>query len=88
MSWQVIATPGHTPGGVCYFLEADGREGAPVLLSGDTLFAGTHGRVDFPESNPAAMRESLRRLAELPAETIVLPGHNAFTTIARERSWL
>ena len=89
MSWQVIATPGHTPGGVCYFVEpAEGQSGAPVLISGDTLFAGTHGRTDFPESDPAAMSNSLKRLAELPGETIVLPGHNDFTTIARERRWL
>ena len=89
MAWRVIATPGHTPGGVCYFLESsDGQEGMSVLLSGDTLFAGTHGRTDFPESDPAAMRESLKRLAELPDDTLVLPGHNAFTTIAREKSWL
>lgn len=87
--WQVIATPGHTPGGVCFFLEpADGQQGAPVLLSGDTLFAGTHGRTDFPESDPASMCESLKRLAELPGETIVLPGHNTFTTIGREKRWL
>lgn len=87
--WQVIATPGHTPGCVCYFLEpSEGQAGAPVLLSGDTLFAGTHGRIDFEESIPAAMPGSLKRLAELPGETIVLPGHNEFTTIARERLWM
>ncbi|HAM16675.1 MAG TPA: MBL fold metallo-hydrolase [Eggerthellaceae bacterium] len=87
--WRVIATPGHTAGGVCYFLPAShAHPGMPVLLSGDTLFQGTHGRTDFPESDPAAMRESLKRLAELPDDTAVLPGHNGFTTIARERVWL
>jgi len=89
MQWRAIATPGHTPGGMCFFLEsADGQQGAPVLLSGDTLFAGTHGRTDFPESNPDDMAASLKRLASLPDETIVLPGHNGFTTIGREKSWL
>ena len=91
MSWQVIATPGHTPGGICLFLEpADevADAGAPVLVSGDTLFAGAHGRVDFAESDPAAMRESLKRLSQLPRETIVLPGHSNFTTIDREYWWL
>ena len=78
----------HTAGGVCFFLPADGRDGAPVLVSGDTLFQGTHGRTDFPESDPAAMSESLKRLAELPADTVVLPGHNALTTIGREQRWL
>ena len=86
--WNVIATPGHTPGGLCFFLEPSEGKGAPVLFSGDTLFAGTHGRTDFPESDPAAMAASLKRLAELPGETIVLPGHNGFTTIAREQRWL
>lgn len=87
--WRVIETPGHTPGSVCFFIEpATGVEGAPVLISGDTLFAGTHGRTDFPGGDPAAMAHSLQRLAELPGETIVLPGHNSFTTIAREQRWL
>ena len=89
MKWQVIATPGHTPGGLCFYLPpANGQQGAPVLISGDTLFAGTHGRTDFEESDPMAMRSSLRRLTELPDETIVLPGHNSMTTIGRERWWL
>ena len=88
MKWQVIETPGHTPGSICLFLDPAGRDGAPVLISGDTLFAGTHGRTDFEGGDPAAMRTSLQRLVQLPPETIVLPGHNATTTIARERSWL
>ena len=114
MRWQVIATPGHTPGSICLFIDAGldnvpvarcpkDREagglgqratgtlsspGAPVLVSGDTLFAGTHGRTDFEGGDPAAMRDSLRRLAELPPETIVLPGHNNLTTIACELPWL
>ena len=89
MKWQVIATPGHTPGGLCFYLPTDdANRGAPVLVSGDTLFAGTHGRTDFPESDPAAMSASLKRLSELPDDTIVLPGHNGLTTIGRERWWL
>lgn len=89
MRWQVIATPGHTPGGICLFLGTpDSSQGAPVLISGDTLFAGTHGRTDFVEGDAADMRESLKRLAKLPAETIVLPGHNGTTTIGAEHWWL
>lgn len=89
MRWRVISTPGHTPGGMCLFLEpSDPAQGAPVLISGDTLFAGAHGRVDFKESNPADMCESLGKLAALPPETIVLPGHNALTTIGRELPWM
>ena len=91
MKWRVIETPGHTPGSMCLFLDpqyGSDRDGAPVLISGDTLFAGTHGRTDFEGSDPAAMRESLKKLAELPPETLVLPGHNNLTLIAHELSWL
>lgn len=88
MEWQVIETPGHTPGSICLLLEASGRDGAPVLISGDTLFAGAHGRTDFVGGDPVAMRRSLQRLAELSDATIVLPGHNATTTIGREKLWI
>ena len=90
MKWQVLETPGHTPGSMCLFLEpASGGnpEGAPVLVSGDTLFAGAHGRTDFVGGSPSDMRASLVRLSELPGNTVVLPGHNDITTIAAE-SWL
>ena len=90
MRWRVVETPGHTPGSMCLFLDPKfgSCEGAPVLIAGDTLFAGTHGRTDFVGGDPAAMGRSLRRLAELPDDTIVLPGHNALTTIAREKLWI
>ena len=86
---RVIATPGHTPGGICLLAEpSDTHPGLPTLFSGDTLFAGTHGRVDFAESDPRAMKDSLMKLALLPEETVVLPGHESTTTIAREIGWL
>lgn len=91
MKWQVMVTPGHTPGSMCLFLDsAYGSDagGMPVLISGDTLFSGAHGRTDFEGGSPAAMRESLQRLAKLPDETLVLPGHNQLTTIALERPWM
>lgn len=91
MKWHVIETPGHTPGCICLFLEPEygsDPHGAPVLISGDTLFRGTHGRTDFVGGDPADMRSSLRKLADLPGETIVLPGHNAATTIKAEHAWL
>ena len=86
--WKVIHTPGHTPGSMCLFCDSAGREGAPVLVAGDTLFAGTHGRTDFVGGDPVAMAKSLRRLAELPDDTIVLPGHSALSTIGREKLWI
>ena len=90
MRWKVLETPGHTPGSMCLFLDpqyGSDPTGAPVLISGDTLFCGTHGRTDFAGGDPAAMMASLARLAELPDETLVLPGHNSLTTIGRE-GWL
>lgn len=94
--WRVLETPGHTPGGICLFLDADEAEPVDgvhpdafsVLVAGDTLFRGTHGRTDFEGGDPAAMERSLQRLAQLPPRTLVLPGHNDPTTIAAERRWI
>lgn len=87
--WRVIHTPGHTMGSMCLFVEAaagSNPDGRPILVAGDTLFAGATGRFDFPESSPRDMREvAVPRLAELPDETIVLPGHNDLTLIEIER---
>lgn len=81
--FRVLATPGHSPGSACFLL--DGPDGTPpTLFSGDTLFAGSIGRTDFEGGDDAAMSASLRRLAALPPETRVLPGHGPATTIARE----
>lgn len=79
---EVIHTPGHTPGGVCLYIPSEG-----TLISGDTLFRGCMGRVDLPTSEPARMWKSLRRLAILPPNTKVFPGHGPSTTIGRE-SWM
>ena len=86
--WEVLVTPGHTPGSMCLYLDpryGSDTDGNPVLVSGDTLFCEAHGRTDFVGGSPAAMNESLARLLKLPEETLVLPGHNDFTTIAHER---
>jgi glyoxylase-like metal-dependent hydrolase (beta-lactamase superfamily II) len=79
----VLHTPGHTGGSVCLFDPDDG-----LLLSGDTLFAGSFGRVDLPGGSPEAMVESLDRLRGLDDRLAVLPGHGPLTTIGRERAWL
>lgn len=75
----VWITPGHTPGCLCLI-------GGGLLFSGDTLFRGGMGRIDFPGGDGRAMRRSLDRLLhDLPAETLVFPGHGPATTIERER---
>ena len=87
-TWKVILTPGHTEGSLCYYLEpALGTipDGAPLLASGDTLFCGTIGRTDFPGGSIDQMAQSLKKLATLPDETIVMPGHDQMTSIAAER---
>lgn len=78
---KVIHTPGHTPGSICLLIDADER---PQLLSGDTLFAGSVGRTDLPGGDARALRASIARLASLPMETDVHPGHGPDTTIERE----
>ena len=77
LRFRVLSTPGHTPGSVCLLCEN-------TLFSGDTLFAGSYGRTDFPGGSDAAMSASLKRLSTLPPETRVLPGHGPASTIADE----
>ncbi len=79
---ETIHTPGHTEGSCCFYDEADG-----ILFSGDTLFAGSCGRTDTLGASPAKMKASLQRLAQLPPETRVLPGHGPSTTIGQE-TWI
>lgn len=77
----VIATPGHTPGGVCYYCEAE-----HVLFSGDSLFQMSIGRTDFPGGNHWDLIRSLTHLLrDLPGETTVYPGHGPKTSAAFER---
>ena len=77
---EVIATPGHSPGSVCFYDASDA-----VLLSGDTLFNGTIGRSDLPGGDyDALIRSVAERLMGLPGETTVLPGHGSPTSIGHE----
>lgn len=88
MEWKTISTPGHTPGSICLFCIpqfGNHKDGLPVLISGDTLFAGTTGRTDFPGGSDEDMSLSMKKLAALPDDTVVLPGHNEPTTIGAER---
>jgi len=80
----VVATPGHTPGSICLFVEAPGE--APLLLAGDTLFRGSVGRTDlWGGAFPELERSIKERLYTLPLETRVVPGHGPTSTIGHER---
>lgn len=78
LTFTVWQTPGHTPGSVCLKF-------GDHLFTGDTLFAGSCGRVDFPGSSPAQMRASLARLAGVEEDLTVHPGHGNRTTLSMEK---
>lgn len=79
-AWTVIHTPGHTPGSVCYYSARNN-----LLLSGDTLFAGSIGRTDYYGGDYDVLMASIKeKLLNLPGETDVIPGHGQPTSIARE----
>jgi glyoxylase-like metal-dependent hydrolase (beta-lactamase superfamily II) len=80
-TWRVLHTPGHSPGGLTFVNDA-----ARVAIVGDTLFAGSIGRSDFPGSDEQQLHRSIReKLYTLADETRVLPGHGPVTTIGREK---
>jgi hydroxyacylglutathione hydrolase len=83
IKWTVLETPGHSSGHVVFVA----KELTPmIVLGGDVLFNGSIGRSDFPDSDPAALIESIRlKLFTLPDDAIVLPGHGPGTTIGHER---
>jgi len=80
---KVIATPGHTVGGCCYYFQEAG-----ILVAGDTLFAESVGRTDFPTGSMSTLVRSVRdKLFVLPEDTKVYPGHGEKTTIAHEKEY-
>ena len=80
---RVLHTPGHTPGGLCFYFPDQ-----KALFSGDTLFQGSIGRSDLPGGSHQALVQAVRsRLLSLPDDTVVYPGHGPSTTIAYERQF-
>ena len=75
---KILKTPGHTPGSVCLLM-------GDAMFSGDTLFAGSMGRCDFPGSNIFDMRKSLKKLCNLAGDYRVFPGHAESSTLEHER---
>lgn len=80
IQFQVIHTPGHTPGSICLYAKD------VALFSGDTLFQGAVGRTDLSYSRPDDLTKSLKKLYALPGDTLVYPGHGDPTTIGNENS--
>jgi len=78
ISLKVMHTPGHSRGSICLYT-------AGYLFSGDTLFSEGHGRTDLPGGSMPEMERSLRKLSELPDDTVVFPGHDEPTTILQEK---
>ena len=77
---KFLSTPGHTPGQGCWY----NVDKMTDIIVGDTLFAGSIGRTDFPMSNRGDMKDSLRRLLKLPGEMFVHSGHGPVTTLGQE----
>ena len=80
LKFSILPTPGHTPGSCCFYFADWG-----LCLTGDTLFCGGVGRTDFPGGSAVALHESLhKKLAVLPRDTVIYPGHGSSSTIGDE----
>ena len=78
---QVIHTPGHSPGLVAFHIPSEG-----ILIGGDLILMGSIGRTDLPDSSFKDLQASLRRIMQLPGETLLLPGHGHPSLLKDERS--
>lgn len=78
LSLKIIHTPGHSPGGICIY-------GEGIIVTGDTLFAGSVGRTDFYGGDINKLKSSFKRIMDLPEDTRVLPGHGNNSTVGYEK---
>jgi glyoxylase-like metal-dependent hydrolase (beta-lactamase superfamily II) len=81
--FEVLVTPGHSPGQISLYSESD-----RLMFGGDTLFPNGYGRTDIPGASEEATVETMRLLLKLPDDVTVCPGHGAPTTIGNERPWM
>lgn len=86
LTFTVLHTPGHTAGSVCFLCD-DPDGGRKLMFAGDTLFKDSIGRSDVYSSDPSAMQDSLDKLAALPDDYTVLPGHGDLTTLDVEKRY-
>jgi hydroxyacylglutathione hydrolase len=80
LTFDVFHTPGHSPGGICLYAEGH-------LFTGDTLFVGDSGRTDLPGGHRATLGASIRRLMQLPDDTVIWPGHNYGPMLSSTIGW-
>ncbi|CAB9525126.1 hydrolase GloC [Seminavis robusta] len=86
LTFDIIPTPGHSPGQVGFLLSASSSSEPPIFLGGDFIMQGSIGRTDFPTSSPQDMDASLKRFVEIMDEkTVIYPGHGPPTTLEREK---
>jgi hydroxyacylglutathione hydrolase len=79
---QVIHTPGHSPGHVCYYIPAEN-----LLVGGDLIIGGSVGRTDLPDSKPGDLKRSIQRVMQLPPETRLIGGHGEISTLSDEKEY-
>jgi glyoxylase-like metal-dependent hydrolase (beta-lactamase superfamily II) len=80
LRFKVLHTPGHSPGGICLY-------GEGVIFTGDTIFAGSVGRTDFPGGSISELKRSFSGILSLPPETRIFPGHGPLTTVKKEKEF-
>lgn len=87
ISFDVIASPGHSKGGACFLVKAENHPlyQPGILFTGDTLFAGSVGRTDGPTGSDAELQKSLKKLCSLKENYKILPGHGPCSTLFEER---
>lgn len=77
--FEIIHTPGHTSGGICFHNQEE-----KILISGDTMFKNSYGRIDLPTGSSEDMWKSIGKILKLEKETVIYPGHGEDTTVGKE----